>query len=104
MVGSIHFLVQIPCFSHRSLEPFANLKQIFRMLKIYVENTHNHLITPRKHLSWPQEHLLHVLPAYLADYPVDHLADGPPERLIDYLVPPLMVVHPPAQNQMAHAV
>ena len=100
MVGSIHFLVQISCFSHRSLEPFANLKHIFRMLRIYVENIHNHLITPGKHSSWPPEHLLHVLLVHLAG----HLADGPPERLVDYLVPPLMVVHPPAQTQMAHAV
>ena len=44
MMGNTQFLVQIPCFSHRSLEAFATLKHIFRMLKIYVENTHNHLI------------------------------------------------------------
>ena len=96
MVGSMHFLVQIPCFSHRSLEPFANLKHIFRMLRIYVENIHNHLITPGKHSSWPPEHLLHVL--------LVHLADGPLERLVDYLIPPLTVVHPSAQTQMAHVV
>ena len=96
MVGSMHFLVQIPCFSHRSLEPFAGLKHIFRMLRIYVENIHNHLITPGKHSSWPPEHLLHVL--------LVHLADGPLERLVDYLIPPLTVVHPSAQTQMAHVV
>ena len=62
----------------------------FRMLKIYVENTHNHLITFGKHSSWLPEHLLHVLFVHLAG----HLADGFFERLIDYLVPPLMVVHP----------
>ena len=40
--GKTMFFSSIP-------EPFANLKHIFRMLKIYVENTHNHLITPEKH-------------------------------------------------------
>ena len=84
MVRSMHFWVQIPCFSHRSLEPFANLKHIFRTLKIYVENTHNHLITPGKHSSWPSEHLLHVLLVHLADHLAGHIADGPPERLVDY--------------------
>ena len=94
--GKHTFLMQIPCFSHRSLESFANLKHLFRMLKIYVENTHNHLVTSGKHSSWPSEHLLHVL--------LVHLADRPHERLIDYLVSPLMVVHSSAQTQMAHAV
>ena len=70
------------------------------MLKISVENTHNHLITPGKHSSWPPEHLLQVLCIHLAG----HLPDGPPERLIDYLVPPLMVGHSSAQTQMAYAV
>ena len=31
------------------------------MLKIYVENTHNHLINSEKHSSWPPERLLLVL-------------------------------------------
>ena len=66
------------------------------MLRIYVENNHDHLITPENHWSWPPEHLLHDL--------LVPLADGPLERLIDYLIPPLTVVHPPAQTQMAHAV
>ena len=33
-----------------SLELFANLKHIFRMLKIHVENTHNHRIESEKTL------------------------------------------------------
>ena len=56
-------------------EPFANLKYIFRMLRIYVKNIHNHLITSEKHLSWPPEHLLHVLFIYLVDHLADHFAD-----------------------------
>ena len=69
------------------------------MLKIYVENTHNHLITPGKHSSWPPEHLLHVLLVHLAAHLVGHLAghlaDGLSERLIDYLISPLMADHSP---------
>ena len=102
MVRSMHCLVQVPCFSHQSLEPFANLKHIFRTLKIYVVNTHNHLITSKKHSSWPPEHL-HVLLVLLVHLS-GHLADEPPERLVDYLVSPLMVIHPSAQTEMAHAV
>ena len=60
------------------------------MLKIYVENTHNHLITPGKHSSWPPKHLLHVLLVHLAD----HLADEPFERLIDCSISPLIVIQP----------
>ena len=70
------------------------------MLKIYAENTHNHLITPEKHSSWPPEHLLHV---HLAGHLAGHLADGLLERLTDYLILPLMIIHPSAQSQMAHA-
>ena len=51
-------VVQIPCFPHLSL---ANLKDIFRMLKIYVENNHSLLTTPEKHSSWPSKRLLLVL-------------------------------------------
>ena len=108
MVRSMHFLVQISCFSHRSLKPFANLKHIFRTLKIYVENTHNHLITSEKHSSWPSEHLLHVLfvhfADHLADHFADHFADDSLERLINYLIPSLMIIHLSAQTQMTHVV
>ena len=97
-MGSIHFLVQISCFSH--LKSFSHLNHIFRMLEIYVENTHNHLITSGKHSSWPPEHRLHVLLVHL----VGHLVDGLFECLIDYLIASLMIVHPSAQTQMAHAV
>ena len=103
MVGSIHFLVQIPCFSHLSLEPFVNLKHIFRMLRIYVENTHNQLITHEKHSSWPPEHL-HVLSVHLAGHLADHPTDEFLARLIDYLISLLMIIHSSAQTQMAHAV
>ena len=73
-------------------EAIENLKHIFRTLKIYVGNTHNHLITPEKHSSWPPEYLLHVLPVHLAGHLAGHLADGPPERLIDYLVSSSIIV------------
>ena len=53
--------VQIPCFSHLSQKPFANLKDIFRMLNVYVENTHSHLVTPEKHSSGSPKRLLLVL-------------------------------------------
>ena len=86
MMRSMHLLVQIPCFSHRSLGSFANLKHIFRMLQIYVENTHNHLIIPGKHSSWPSEHLLHIFLVHLADHLAGHLVDESFERLIDYLI------------------
>ena len=74
------------------------------MLKIYVENTHNHLTIPGKHSLWPPEHLLHVLLVPLADLLADPLADGPSKRLIDYLIPPLMIARPSVQTQMTHAV
>ena len=70
------------------------------MLKIYVENIHNHLITSEKHSSWSPEHLLHVLLIHLAG----HLADGFLERLIDYLISSLMIVHSSAQIQMTYVV
>ena len=70
------------------------------MLRIYLENTHNDLITHGKHSSWPSKHRLHVLLVHLAD----HLADGFLKRLINYLISSLTVVHPSAQTQMAHAV
>ena len=60
-LGNMQIWVQKPCFSHLSLRPFANLKHIFRMLEIYLKNTHNYLITPGKHSSWPPERLLLVL-------------------------------------------
>ena len=104
MMRSMHFLVQIPCFSHRSLKPFANLKHIFRMLKIYLENIYNHLIISEKHSSWPPEHLLHVLLVHLAGHLAGHFADESFKRLIDYLIPPLMITHSSAQTQMTHFV
>ena len=51
LMRSIHFLMQILCFSHRFLKFFANLKHIFRMLKIYVKNIYNYLIIFEKHSS-----------------------------------------------------
>ena len=61
LMESIRFLMQISCFSYRFLKSFANLKHIFRMLKIYVENIYNHLITFRKHLSWSSKRFLLML-------------------------------------------
>ena len=84
----VTFLVQMSCFSHRSLELLSNLKHIFRMLQIYVEHTRNHIITSEKYFSWPSEHLLLVL---LVVHSFDHLADGFLRQLIDFSIPPSII-------------
>ena len=94
MVKSIHFLMQIQYFSHQSLKPFANLKHIFRMPKIYVENTYNHLITSEKPSSWSPKHLLHVFLVHFVDHFADHLADKSFEHLIDCLISSSIIMDP----------
>ena len=82
---------------------FSSIPEVICKSETYLSHAQNlcrkhsyHLITSENHSSWPSEHLLRVL--------LVHLADGLFERLIDYLIPPLMIVHTSAQTQMAHAV
>ena len=42
--------MQILSFSHLFLKLFANIKDIFRMLKIYIKNIYNYLIISEKDL------------------------------------------------------
>ena len=74
------------------------------MFRIYVENIHNHLITDEKHSSWSSKYFLHILFVHLADYLIDYFADGLFERLIDYLILSLMIVHSSDQIQMIYIV
>ena len=81
------------CKNHVFLIYFWSCLQIwnvfFKVLRNHVENTHNRLITFEKHLSWFSNHFLNVLFVHLAN----HLADESFERLIDYLISLLMIVH-----------
>ena len=90
----VTFLVQMSCFSPRSLVLLSNLKHIFRMLQICVENTHSYIITSEKHSLRPSEHLLLVL---LVVHSFDHLADGFLGQLIDFSIPPSIIAQSPTE-------
>ena len=102
MLRNKQILMQISCFSHLSLKLFAYLKHIFRMLKINVKNTYNHLIKFEKRLSWSLKHFLLMFFVYCFVHRFVHLAEVLFERLINCSISSSIINHSSAQIQKTH--